>query len=125
MIVFQTARKSVAERDPRIVHIDQWQQLADKKREDALGTNFFEDTRDMFCLDSSQISPRFRPAIRMPELQMMCMREANDLSEFMPQAYIYNQQSNQRVEKFEKAFLAQWHMMNLPYHLLLAFVASQ
>lgn len=126
MIIFSnTQRKSAPDRDPRIVHIDEWQQLADKKRDDALGTNFFEDTKTFFSLSENQTAPRFRPAVRMPELQMMCMKEANDLSEFQPQAYIYSYKNDSRVDSLEKAFHAQWNEMFVPYHLLFAFVASQ
>lgn len=126
MIVFPTTqRKSAPVRDPRIIHIDQWQQLADKNREDKLGTSFFDDMQTFYCLNNTQIAPRFRPAVRLPELQMLCMREANDLSEFQPQAYIYNQKDNDRVSDLEQAFKAQWSSMFVPYHLLFAFVASQ
>jgi hypothetical protein len=120
-----TPRKSAQDRDPRIIHINQWEQLSNQKRDDALGTNFFQDTQEFFNLSSSQVAPRFRPAIRMPELQILCMREANDLSEFQPQAYIYSQDSDDRLDDLEKAFKAQWHEMFVPYHLLFAFVASQ
>lgn len=126
MIIFSPGtRKSAPDRDPRLVHIDEWQQLADKKRDDALGTNFFEDTREFYNLSNSQVAPRFRPAVRMPELQMLCMREANDLSEFQPQAYIYSMASAERDDTLEKGFKAQWNEMFVPYHLLFAFVASQ
>ena len=96
MIVFSTQRKSAPTRDPRIVHIEEWQNLADRKRDDALGTSFFEETKTLFTLSDNPVAPRFRPAVRLPELQMMCMKEANDLSEYQPQAYIYNQTSDKR-----------------------------
>jgi hypothetical protein len=125
MIIFNTVRKSGQTRDPRIVHIDEWQSLADKHREDVLGTNFFEDTKSLFTMSQNQVAPRFRPAVSIPELQMMCMKEANDLSEFQPQAYIYNQTSDKRVESIETAFRAQWNRMFIPFHLLFAFVAME
>lgn len=126
MIIFSnTKRKSAPDRDPRIVHIDEWQNIADKKRDDALGTNFFDETKTFFNLSDNQSAPRYRPAVRVPELQMMCMKEANDLSEFQPQAYLYNQITDKRTEDLEAAFKAQWSKMQIPYHLLFAFVAMQ
>jgi len=125
MIVFSTQRKSAPTRDPRIVHIEEWQNLADRKRDDALGTSFFEETKTLFTLSDNPVAPRFRPAVRLPELQMMCMKEANDLSEYQPQAYIYNQTSDKRVESIEQAFKAQWNRMFIPYHLLFSFVAME
>lgn len=126
MIIFaNTSRKSQPDRDPRIVHIDEWQAVADRKREDTLGTNFFEDTKQLFSLSDTFTAPRFRPAVRIPELQMMLMKDANELSNFQPQAYIYNQSSNDRVTNLEQAFKAQWSRMNIPYHLLFSFVAME
>jgi len=126
MIIFSnTQRKAAKERDPRIIHIDEWQNLADRKREDALGNNFFDEVKTFFNLSDNQMAPRFRPAVRIPELQMICMKEANDLSEFQPQAYIYNGSTDKRVENLEKAFKAQWTRMFIPYHLLFAFVAME
>lgn len=126
MIIFSnTARKSQPDRDPRIIHIDEWQAVADKKRDDALGVSFFEETKTLFTLSDNQVAPRFRPMVRVPELQMMCMKDANELSNFQPQAYIYNQNTDKRVENLEQAFKCQWNRMFIPYHLLFSFVAME
>jgi hypothetical protein len=123
MIVFQTSRKDAPVRDVRLRHIDEWQALADRKRDDALGVNFFEDIRTFFHLADPQMAPRFRPSISIPELQILCMKEGNDLSEFSPVTYIYNSKGSQ--DDFQKSFKAQWQSMKVPYHLLFSFVASQ
>lgn len=125
MIVLSGQRKSSPETDPRIRLIDEWQRISEKKRQDALGINFFEDVKQFYQLGDLPIAPRYRPAVRIPELQMMMLREANDLSEFQPQAYIYSHKSNERLAPLEKAFKSQWNAMQVPYHLLFAFVMSQ
>lgn len=120
-----TARKSAPDIDPRIRHIDEWQRVSQAKRDDALGINFFEDTKAFFEMSQGAASPRYRPSITIPELQVLMMREANDLSEFQPQAYIYSQKKSERLDTVEKAFSSQWGQMIVPYHLLFAFLLAQ
>jgi hypothetical protein len=125
LIFINTVRKSQPERDPVIDHIDEWQQLSERKRADALGINFFEDTKTFFTMSDSQIGPRYRPTVRVPELQTMLMRDANDLSEYQPQAYIYDSSSGKEIESIQKGFQAQWNQMFVPFHLLFAFLTAE
>lgn len=125
MITLNAQRKSAPDRDPRIAHIDEWQRIAESKRDDVLGIRFFDTVKEFYQLGDLPIGPRYRPAVRIPELQVMMMREANDLSEFQPQAYIYSQKSSDRMPSIEKGFKSQWNQMNVPYHLLFSFVRSQ
>lgn len=125
MIVLNSTQKSKPDQDPRVRHLDEWQQLSERKREDALGKNFYEDAKTFFNLSDSIVSPRFRPAVQIPELQTLCMREANDLSEFQPTLYIYSPEANKRDEIIEKAFHAQWNETAVPYHLLYANIWAQ
>lgn len=127
MIILQegTRKNAAAPRDPRIEHIDEWQSLADKKREDALGPNYFENAKTFFQLKDQPQAPRFRPGVQIPELQVMCMREANDLSEYQPKAYIYSHKRNERVQTIEQGFQSQWDSMFVVYHLLFAQMWAQ
>lgn len=125
MIDLRTSSKSKPEQDPRVRHLDEWQQLSERKREDAYGKNFYEDTKNFFCMADNIISPRFRPAVNIPELQMLCMREANDLSEFQPTCYIWNRTANKRVDEIEKGFRAAWNQAAVPYHILFANIWAQ
>lgn len=125
MLNLSTSQKSRPEQDPIVRHIDEWQQLSERKREDALGKNFYDDTKAFFTLSESVVSPRYRPAVQIPELQMLCMREANDLSEFQPTAYIYSRKEEKRDELIEKAFHANWNEAAVAYHLLYANIWSQ
>lgn len=125
MIDLKTTNKTRPEQDPRVRHLDEWQQLSERKREDALGKNFYEDTKNFFCMADNVISPRFRPAVNIPELQILCMREANDLSEFQPTVYIYSRKQEARVESLEQGFQAAWNQASVPYHLLFANIWSQ
>lgn len=125
MIDLRTSQKTQPQQDPRVRHMDEWQQLSERKREDALGKNFYEDTKNFFCMADNIISPRFRPAVGIPELQILCMREANDLSEFQPTVYIYSHKQSERVEELEKGFHAVWNDASVPYHLLYTNIWSQ
>jgi len=125
MITLNTSQKSKPETDPRVRHIDEWQMLSERKREDALGKNFYEDTKSFYSLSDNVISPRFRPAVQIPELQTMCMREANDLSEFQPTAYIYSRSNADRDEMIEDGFHATWADTWAAYHLLYANLWAQ
>jgi hypothetical protein len=125
VITFNAQRKGAPDRDPRIAHIDEWQRISERKRDDVLGINFFEGVKQFYQLGDLAVGPRYRPAVRIPELQVMMMREANDLSEFQPQAYIYGQKNDERLSNVEKGFKAQWNGMMVPYHLLFGFVQSQ
>jgi len=125
MLDLKTSVKSKPAQDPRVRHIDEWQQLSERKREEALGKNFYEDNKAFFTMSENIVAPRYRPAVQIPELQMMCMREANDLSEFQPTVYIYSNAANKREETIEKAFHAQWNETAVPYHLLFANIWAQ
>ena len=124
-MIVMTARRSAPDIDPRIRHIDEWQRISESKRNEVLGLNFFDEVKQFFEMSVVGPNLRYRPSLSIPELQVLMMREANDLSEFQPQAYIYSQKKSARLNEIEEAFAAQWGQMFVPFHLLFAFLLAQ
>jgi hypothetical protein len=124
-MIVMTARRSAPDIDPRIRHMNEWERISKAKQQDALGINYFDDVKAFFEMSQGAPSPRYRPSFNIPELQVLMMREANDLSEFQPQAYIYSQKKSQRLDTIEDGFRSQWEQMFVPYHLLFAFLIAQ
>lgn len=94
MATLITSRKSnpnpAAERDNGIANqIDTLQMISGGERRDILGEDYFKSARALYSLNqNAQDRPRFRPRVIIPELQVMALLEANDLSDIHPKPYL-------------------------------------
>src|SRR6185369_8769223 len=104
-----TTRKSQPERNPLSKHIDEWQRVAEAKRNEVLGENWAQNNQNFYNLtEGTGLTPSFRPTVRTPELQTLMMREANDLSEAAPRPYVINNDSATRETQYENALQSEW-----------------
>ncbi len=89
------------------------------------GKNWFEDIEAFYQLtDSNDPLPSFRPIIRVPQLQVLMMHEANDLSETSPRPYIVNNKKGERDENREKSLQAAWRYAKVNYHAMFTTLMS-
>lgn len=109
-----------------VSQIDALESLAKKKREDVLGVGWEKDAKEFYELtydSSTTASPAFRPQVRIPELQMLLLNEASDLSENNPRIYLATEEAG-RDRAREKALQAKWKQDKLNLEILYASLWS-
>lgn len=112
--------------DPRVRAIDELQRIAADHRGQFLGQLHFKEVREFYNLTSHNMKqPSFRPMVNVPQLQLLTVREASDLSDISPRVYIANPLTGKRDETRERAFQLQWTEAYVNYHLLFAILWSQ
>jgi len=68
-----------------ITQLDALQDAADDERDTRLGGGWFEDVRQFYNVDPQTYQgPSFRPKMTIPELQVLMLNEATDLSDALP-----------------------------------------
>lgn len=90
-----------------IAQLDALQDAADQERDKRLGPGWFEEVRNFFNIDPATYSaPTFRPRIVIPELQVLMLNEATDLSDTLPRVFITS--GKDRDKEREHAFQENW-----------------
>lgn len=113
-------------RDPRAVAIEELQQISRSARDEYLGANWFAEVESMYNLsDSGGSRPSFRPPVNIPQLQILMLGEAVDLSDASPKIYLANPLTGKRDEQRERAFQEQWKVSEISYQLLFSILWSQ
>ena len=120
-----TSRKSAPYRSPISKHLDEWTRLSVDARNRALGSEWFDEVEKFYKLagDSDPL-PSFRPSMRIPQLQVLMMHEANDLSETSPRPYITDHEAGKRDEPRERALQCQWRNSDINYHAMFTTLMS-
>lgn len=120
-----TSRKTADYYSPISKHLDEWQRLSSDHRDAKLGKNWFDDVEAFYQLtDNNDPLPSFRPIVRIPQLQVLMMHEANDLSETSPRPYIVNHEKGERDEDREKAMQSTWSHAKVNYHAMFTTLMS-
>jgi hypothetical protein len=122
-----TRRKSDPDeyRDPRARHIEEWVRASEEYRKDKIGEKAFKDAEELYCMkDQGSPSPSFRPMIRIPMLQRIMLEEANQISDTVPQIYIFSD-NRARDKEREKALQAQWYSSKVNQHTLMASLTAR
>ncbi len=113
----QAARNSRTELDPKqqaearlVDQINTLQRISREQKKDQLGEDFFKDTREFFTLlQKSSDAPIFRPQVNVPELQLLGIQEAIDVTDIQPLiSLIKNLDTLEQDKKKEAALRAQW-----------------
>lgn len=114
-----TSRKSAPYRSPLSKHIDEWCKISQDEKDRRLGREWDSEIESFYNLTNlTDPLPSFRPSIRIPQLQVLMMHEANDLSEVVPRPYITNHQTGKRDEARESALQATWRSSQVNFHSL-------
>lgn len=108
---------TAAEREGREI-IDEMIRLGYDKRRETHGDQFFDEIRSFynFVPQIRTTNPSFRPKIRFPDLQMMVVQEAGDITDNLP--IIYLSQDSVRRKEREAALQAQWQAGHYNQQLL-------
>ena len=87
--------------------LDALMDAADKERDRRLGAGWFDEVRGFYNIDPATYSaPTFRPRIVIPELQVLMLNEATDLSDALPRVFITH--NTERDKLREKAYQENW-----------------
>jgi hypothetical protein len=120
-----TSRKTADYRSPISKHLDEWERISIDHRDRSLGRDWYNDVEAFYRLTSeTDPLPSFRPAMRIPQLQVLMMHEANDLSETSPRPYITDNSEGKRDESREKALQCQWRQSQINYHAMYTTLMS-
>jgi hypothetical protein len=120
-----STKKTAPDLDPRARHIDEWVRVADDKRNQVLGIDWMNQMELFYALTTmGGPMPSYRPLVKVPELQTLMMREANDLSEIMPRPYIINEDDGKRDKDREKGLQSEWARAQLNFHSMFTILMS-
>lgn len=123
MFDIKTERKTsdATDRHPLARQMDDLEGLATEARDKFLGDNWYKDVEDLYNLEDAKLpSPSFRPRVVIPQLQMLGLSEATDMSDADPRVIICNAKDGSRQRNHEKALMAQWRQGYFANQLLLA-----
>lgn len=102
---------------PIIRQLDALMDAADNERDRRLGPGWFEEVRGFYNIDPATYSaPTFRPRVVIPELQVLLLNEATDLSDAIPRVFITKKTS--RDKDREKAYQENWRACSYNNRLL-------
>jgi hypothetical protein len=111
-------------KDIRSRQIDELIKIASDKRVDVYGPNFDEDVANFYNLfERTRRMPTFRPRISAPQLQLLLLSEAADLTDANIRIFIHTE--DDRDKQREKAFQQHWRQEFFNLHMLMAQVYAQ
>ncbi len=116
---------SPSEKDIRSRQIDELVKISEDARKDVYGVDHDETIKNFYNLQNrSRKTPTFRPEIRAPQLQVLLLSDAADLTDTSVRVFINHKKSGRDVQR-EKAFQEHWRQENFNYHMLMAQVYSE
>jgi hypothetical protein len=120
-----TPADSGSEKDLRSRQIDELCRLSDNARREFYGPNHDEDTRQFYnLLDKTRRTPTFRPKISAPQLQVLLLSEAGDLTDSRVRVTINHKETGRDKER-ERAFQEHWRQEQFDFALLQSKIYSQ
>lgn len=101
--------KQAAE-DRLVEQIDTLQRISRQQKKDQLGEDFFKDVREFYTLlQKNTDAPIFRPQVSVPELQLLGIQEAIDVTDIQPNIYLVkNLDKLEQDKKREAGLRSQW-----------------
>ena len=109
--------------DPRIRALDELQRMSADHRDKFLGPSWFPEARDFYnILGSGMRAPSFRPRIMIPQLQVIAISEATELSDASPKVYIYDRGTGKVDEERGRVFDEQWRRAFVNYEMMHAIL---
>ena len=121
--IIWNSRKSAQAMDPRVQQLDDLQRLSEEARNKFIGEDWYKTADDLYNFTvSGDVRPSFRPTVNIPQLQVMMLNKATDISALRPKVYIFS--GNDRQKERKKAFQDHWRHAQFNYQILLAQLAS-
>ena len=121
----QNAPNAGQEKDLRSRQIDKLCRLSEDARREVYGPAADEDTKQFYCLnDKPRRTPSYRPKISAPQLQVLLLSEAADLTDSSVRVTINHKESGRDKER-ERAFQEHWRQEQFNFALLQSQIYSQ
>ena len=121
----QDSGDSGSEKDLRSRQLDELCRISEDARREVYGPNHDDDTLNFYNLrDRTRKTPTFRPAIRAPQLQVLLLSDATDLTDASIRVHI-NHKTSGRDEQREKAFQEHWKQEKFNFYLLQSQIYAQ
>ena len=112
--------------DPRVKALDELQRMSIDHRDKFLGQNWFPETKDFYNLTAAGVrTPTFRPKVQVPQLQVMSITEATELSDASPKVYIYDRFTGKVDDDRGRVFDEQWKHSSINYYLMFGLLWAQ
>src|SRR5438046_9214781 len=127
-LVIRTERKSSPnyQEDPRARAIDELQRISRATRDDMLGEDFAEAARKFYHVEGIVGKvPSFRPQVQIPQLQVLSLTEATELTDISPKVYIYDKATGNADSARSKAFQEEWKSLWVNHHLMFSSLWGQ
>jgi hypothetical protein len=121
----QNSGDSGSEKDLRSRQMDELCRISEDSRREVYGPNWDDETLQFYNLrDRTRKTPTFRPQIRAPQLQILLLSDATDLTDASIRVHI-NHKENGRDEQREKAFQEHWKQEKFNFYLLQSQIYAQ
>lgn len=127
-LTLRTERKSSPNynEDPRARAIDELQRISQDARTEVLGDDWAENARKFYNVEGVVGKvPSFRPQVQIPQLQVLSLTEATELTDISPKVYIYNKESGETDPQRSRAFQEEWKSLWIGHHLMFASLWAQ
>jgi len=127
-LTIRTERKSspTYNEDPRSRCIDELQRISQDIRNDFLGDDWAENARKFYNVEGVVGKvPSFRPQVQIPQLQVLSISEATELTDVSPKVYIYDKATGNVDSARSKAFQEEWKSLCVNHHLMFSSLWGQ
>jgi len=127
-LVIRTERKASPNYnlDPRARCIDELQRLSRDSRDDFYGEDWAENARKFYsCEGVVGKVPSFRPQVQVPQLQVLSIEEATELTDISPKVYIYNKSDGSVDTDRSRAFQEEWRNLWVNHHTMFGSLWGQ
>jgi len=126
--VLRTERKSSEnyDMDPRSRVIDELQRISRDARADFLGDDWAESARKFYNIEGVVGKvPSFRPQVQIPQLQVLALTEATELSDISPKVFIYDKSDGKVDQDRSRSFQEEYKSLWVNHHLMFASLWAQ
>lgn len=127
-LTIRTERKSSQDYDldPRARVIDELQRISRDSRDEFLGDDWAEAARKFYSVEGTLGKvPSFRPQVQIPQLQVLSISEATELTDINPKVFVYDKSSGQVDQQRSKAFQEEYKSLQVNHQLLFASLWAQ
>lgn len=127
-LTIRTEKKSSGnyDLDPRARAIDELQRISRDARNDFLGDDWADNARKFYHVEGTVGKvPSFRPQVQIPQLQVLALTEATELTDISPKVFIYDKSNGQVDQTRSRSFQEEWKSLWVNHHLLFASLWAQ
>lgn len=127
-LILRTEKKSSEnyDLDPRARVIDELQRISRDVRNEVLGDDWAEQARKFYNLEGVVGKvPSFRPQVQIPQLQVLSISEATELTDISPKVFVYDKSSGNVDQARSKAFQEEYKSLFVNHQLMFASLWAQ